>query len=62
MEVSSATQASAADLNTQVANQVQKIAQDTQAQVASQLVNSLPEPPPLAEPGSTVGSQVNIFA
>ncbi len=62
MDVSSATSASTANLHTQVNNEVQRRAQDIQAQNAQQLINSLPQTQPEPDPTATVGSQVNIFA
>jgi len=61
MDVSGVSSASQMDLRTQVSNEVQKRAQDIQAQSVQQLVNSLPQPQPVPEPGATIGSQVNIF-
>lgn len=61
MDVSSASSASQIDLRTQVSNEVQKRAQEIQAQNAQQLVNSLPQTQPTPDPGATVGSQINIF-
>lgn len=61
MDVSSVSSASQMDLRTQVSNEMQKRAQDIQAQNVQQLVNSLPQTQPVPEPGATIGSQVNIF-
>lgn len=61
MDVSGVSSASQMDLRTQVSNEVQKRAQDIQAQNVQQLVNSLPQTQPVPEPGATIGSQVNIF-
>lgn len=61
MDVSSVSSASQMDLRTQVSNEMQKRAQDIQAQNVQQLVNSLPQTQPVPEPDATIGSQVNIF-
>ena len=61
MEVSSTSSAAPANLQIQVGNEIQRRAQDIQAQTAAQLVNSLPHPQPVTDPNATVGSNINIF-
>lgn len=61
MDASSVSTASPASMQLQVGNEVQRRAQDIQAQTVEQLVNSLPDPQPVTDPNATVGSNVNIF-
>jgi hypothetical protein len=61
MDASSVSTASPANLQLQVGNEIQRRAQDIQAQTVEQLVNSLPDPQPVTDPNATVGSNVNIF-